>query len=52
MFDRDLQKAAARYARAKTVEVYFNVAIAVLALCVIVAAGLNVIKTVVSTFGL
>ena len=52
MFDRDLQRAAARYTTAKTVEVYAGLAMAVIAVSVVVVAGYGVVRTVVSTFGL
>lgn len=52
MFDPDLQKAAAGYARAKTVEVYANLSLAVAVLLVIAVAGIKVIQSVINTFGL
>lgn len=52
MFDRDLQRAAARYTTAKTVEVYVGLAMAVIAVSVAVVAGFKVIESIASTFGL
>lgn len=52
MFDHELQRAAAGYARAKTVEVYVGIALAVIAVSVVVVAGYGVVRTVMSTFGL
>ncbi|HHY27183.1 MAG TPA: hypothetical protein GX523_10670 [Desulfitobacterium dehalogenans] len=52
MFDRDLQRAAAGYARAKTVEVYVGLAVAVIAVTVAVVAGYGVVRSIMSTFGL
>ncbi|AFL99478.1 hypothetical protein Desde_1045 [Desulfitobacterium dehalogenans ATCC 51507] len=52
MFDRELQRAAAGYARAKTVEVYCHLALVVVAVCVVVVAGYGVVRSVVSAFGL
>ncbi|WP_018306293.1 hypothetical protein [Desulfitobacterium hafniense] len=52
MFDRDLQRAAARYTTAKTVEVYAGIAMVVVAVSVVVTVGFRVVQSIASTFGL
>lgn len=52
MFNHEFQRAAAGYARAKTVEVYVGLAMAIVAVSVVIVAGYGVVRTVVSAFGL
>ncbi len=52
MFDNELQKAAARYATAKAVEVYVWLAVAVFVVSWVIVVGYGVVQTVMSTFGL
>ena len=50
--DHELQKAAARYATAKTVETYVHIGLLVGGIVFVVAMGIQAIQTVQRVFGM
>jgi len=52
MFDKELQKAAARYATAKTVETYVGLVILVGGIAFVVAMGIQAVQSIRHVFGI